>query len=274
MINHPTNSQAPVILITGASSGIGAAAAQLFAQQGYRVALAARRIERLQEIAEQIQAQGGQALVIQTDVSQLDAVQQMAKQVLERWGQVDVLFNNAGFGRLDWLENLDSTQDIQGQIAVNLTGLIWCTQAILPAMIQRRRGHVINMASMAAFIAPPTYSIYAATKFGVRGFSEALKREVGIFGIQVSTIYPGAVNTEFGQHTGAQRKTGVRSPGFLTLNSEQVAGAVWGLVKRPRRSLVIPWPMRVAAWGNALLPGVYDRAIDWLFVRPERNGNK
>ncbi len=261
----------PVILITGASSGIGAATAQLFAEKGYRVAVAARRLERLQAIVEQIQAQGSQALAIQTDVSSLDSVQHMANAVLAQWGQVDVLFNNAGFGRLDWLENLKAVEDVQEQIAVNLTGLIWCTQAILPAMIKKKQGHIINMASMAGFIAPPTYSVYAATKFGVRGFSEALRREIGIYGIRVSTIFPGAVDTEFEQHTGAKRKTGVRSPAMLTLSSEQVAKVVLNLVRRPRRNKVIPWLMQIAVWGNEILPGLYDKAIEWLFVRPERH---
>ena len=183
---------------------------------------------------------------------------------------MDVLFNNAGFGRLDWLENLDANQDVQEQIAVNLTGLVWSTQAVMPSMIIRRSGHIINMASMAALVAPPTYSVYAATKFAIRGFSQSMRREVRLFGIRVSTIYPGAVATEFEEIAGVQRKTGIRSPDFLTLSPNQVAKAVYKLALRPRNSVVIPWPMRLAAWGNALLPGLYDKAIEGLFVRPER----
>ncbi|HSQ27323.1 MAG TPA: SDR family oxidoreductase [Anaerolineales bacterium] len=264
------SSSPPVILITGASSGIGAASARLFAKQGYRVVLAARRLDRMQTMVEEIRKQGGQALAIQTDVSRWDSVKQMVQVTLDSWGQVDVLFNNAGFGRLDWLENLDVNQDVQEQITVNLTGLIWTTQAVLPAMISRRKGQIINMASMAALVAPPTYSVYAATKFAIRGFSESIRREVRLYGIRVSTIYPGAVATEFEEIAGAQRKTGIRSPEFLTLSSEQVAEAVYKLAFRPRNNVVIPWPMRLAAWGNALLPGLYDKAIERLFVRPER----
>ena len=270
-MNHqPAISQTPVILITGASSGIGAATGHLFAQKGYRVALAARRMERLQTMAEEIQEQGGQALAIQADVGRLDSVKQMVQVTLDHWGQVDVLFNNAGFGRLDWLENLDAKQDVQAQIAINLTGLVWATQAVLPAMIARKKGQIINMASVAAYVATPTYSVYAATKYAVRGFSQSLRREVGIYGIRVSTIYPGTVTTEFDKHTGAQRKTGIRSPDFLTLSPEQVAEAVYKLALHPRNNVVIPWPMRLAAWGNALLPGLYDKAIERFFVRPER----
>ncbi len=270
MNNHASIFQAPVILITGASSGIGAATAQLFALKGYRVVLAARRLERLQTKVEEIRAQGGQAIAVQTDIARLDSVKRMVQDTLEHWGQVDVLFNNAGFGRLDWLEELDAVQDVQAQIAVNLTGMVWSTQAVLPSMITRRMGHIINMASMAAYVATPTYSVYAATKFAVRGFSELIRREIRIHGIRVSTIYPGAVATEFVEHTGAQRKTGIRSPDFLILSPEQVAKAVYQLVLHPRNNVVIPWPMHLVVWGNALFPGLYDKAIERFFVRPER----
>jgi short-subunit dehydrogenase len=270
MNNHPETIDTPVILITGASSGIGAATARLFAQKGYRVALAARRMERLLALVAEIQGRGGQALAIQTDVSQLDAVNRMVEVVIKHWKQIDVLFNNAGFGRLDWLENLEAVGDVQTQIQVNLTGLIWSCQAVLPAMIARRQGQIINMASLSAFIAPPSYCVYAATKFGVRGFSESLRREVGVYNIQVSTIYPGAVETEFEEHTGAPRKTGMRTPSFLRLSSEQVARAVYRLARRPKRNLVIPWPMHVVIWGNSLFPGLVDKAMEYFFVRPER----
>ena len=265
-----TDSKKPVILITGASSGIGAATARLFAQNGYRVALAARRVNRLEALAQEIQSSGGQAIVIVTDISQLEQVQQMARSVIEQFGRVDLLFNNAGFGRLNWLENMDPLKDVQAQIDVNLTGLIWSAQAVLPHMIEQKSGHIINMASMAGLIAPPTYSVYAATKFAVRGFSQALRREVGVFGVRVSTICPGGVDTEFEERAKPQRKTGFHTPGFLMLSSEQVARAVYNLARRPRRTLVLPWPFLWASWGNALFPGLYDWVIQLVFTRRER----
>jgi hypothetical protein len=144
------------------------------------------------------------------------------------------------------------------------------TQAVLPHMIHRRSGHIINMASTAGLIAPPTYTVYAASKFAVRGFSEALRREVGVYGIQVSGIYPGGVATEFSQHTRTRRKTGITTPSALLLSSEAVARAVLKLARHPRRALVIPWPMRFAVWLNALFPGLVDWAIEQRFVKPER----
>jgi short-subunit dehydrogenase len=259
-----------VAIITGASSGIGAATARLLAANGYAVVLAARRFERLQALAEQIQGSGGQAFPISVDVSRIDEIDQMIQRTLGQLGQVDVLFNNAGFGRLDWLENLDPVEDIESQLQVNLVGVIQATRAVLPHMISRRSGHIVNMASLAGFIATPTYSIYAASKFAVRGFTEALRREVGIWNIHVSAIYPGGVSTEFSQHTGAKRKTGATTPAALRLSPEQVAHSVLSVLRRPRRTVIIPWPMRVSVLVNSLFPGLTDRVIEQRFCRPER----
>ena len=261
----------PVILITGASSGIGAATARLFAAQGYQVVLAARRFDRLQALADEIEAQGGQALPVTTDISQTADIQALVDTTIACCGGIDILFNNAGFGRLDWLENLDPVEDIQAQVQVNLLGLIYTARAVLPHMIERRRGHIINMASVAGLVAMPTYSVYAATKFAVRGFGEALRREVGIYGIRVSTIYPGGVATEFSQRARLhKRKSGYTTPARLRLSAEDVAQGVLKLSRRPRRSLIIPGPMRLAFWANALLPGLVDRLVESRFVSTER----
>lgn len=263
-------SDTPVILVTGASSGIGAATARRFARGGYRVALAARRLERLQALAEELRGQGGQVLAVATDMGKLEQVQELAQSVLETYGRIDILFNNAGFGCLDWLEQLEPEHDVQELIQVNLTGMIWMAHAVLPAMLKQHSGHIINMSSVAGLVAPPTYTVYSATKFGARGFTEALRREVGLFGIHVSGIYPGVVETEFAGHAGFNSKTGIKSPGWLTLSAEQVAEAVWRLRRRPRRMLVIPWMYRPVYWFNTLFPEAVDWIVEAFFVRPER----
>lgn len=263
-------SNTPVILVTGASSGIGAATARLFAKRGYRVVLAARRFERLQNLADEIAAGGGSALPFAIDLCHQEEIEALVEATLERYGQIDVLFNNAGFGRLNWLENLEAQEDITAQVQVNLLGVMWLARAVLPYMIEHRRGHIINMSSVAGWIAPPTYTVYAATKFAVRGFSEALRRDVGVYGIRVSTIYPSAVATEFGEIAGFSRTTNVTMPDWLLLSAEEVAHGVWSLAQRPRRTLVMPWLMIPAIWANTLLPGVVDWVIERLFVRPER----
>ncbi|MBI1855140.1 MAG: SDR family oxidoreductase, partial [Chloroflexi bacterium] len=180
-----------VVIITGASSGFGEDAAILFARQGCKVVLAARRIERLQVLAEKIQKEGGEAVAIPVDVTDRNEIQVMVESAIDLYGQVDILFNNAGFGRLDWLENLDPARDIETQMDVNLLGLAQVTRAVLPHMLERKSGHIINMSSVAGWIAAPLYTIYSATKFGVRGFTDSLRREVAPFGIHVSGIYPG-----------------------------------------------------------------------------------
>ena len=263
-------SDQPVILVTGASSGIGEATARLFASRGYRVVLAARRLDRLEALQKEIEAQGGQALPVETDVSSAASIQDMVEKTLATYGQIDILFNNAGFGRTKWLEELDPEKDIAAQVQVNLTGGIQATRAVLPHMIARKSGHIINMGSQAAFVATPTYTVYAATKFGLRGFSEALRREVGVWGIKVSVIYPGNVSTEFGQHTEAKRKTGITTPKALRLTPEQVADAVFAAARRPVRARIIPSVTRIAIWFATTFPGITDWLQERFFTRPER----
>ena len=259
-----TDLKGKVVLITGASSGFGMDAARLFAEEGCSVVLAARRIDRLQELAASIQAEGGEAFAVPVDVANRDEIEIMVETVLDLYGQIDILFNNAGFGRLSWLENLDPDRDIETQIQVNLTGLIQTTRAVLPYMLQRNSGHIINMSSVAGWIAPSTYTIYSATKFGVRGFTDALRREVQPFGIHVSGIDPGPAQTEFGQHTGnhPMKKSALRKY-FRSMTSEHVAQCVIDLAKRPRRALIIPWYYRIALLGDWLIPGF----VDWVVMK-------
>ncbi len=263
-------SDKPVILITGASSGIGEATARLFGAKGYRVVLAARRLDRLEALKAEIERSGGQALPVETDVSSSASIQAMVDKTLATYEQIDILFNNAGFGRTKWLEELDPEKDIAAQVQVNLTGVIQATRAVLPHMIARKSGHIINMGSQAAFVGTPTYTVYAATKFGLRGFSEALRREVGVWGIKVSVIYPGGVATEFGQHTEAKRKTGITTPKALQLKPDDVAAAVLAVARNPVRGRIIPGISRVAIWFATTFPGINDWLQEKYFTRPER----
>ncbi|MBS1249382.1 MAG: NADP-dependent 3-hydroxy acid dehydrogenase YdfG [Chloroflexi bacterium] len=260
---------APVMIITGASSGIGAATAQLFAAKGYRVVLAARRLERLRTLEKEIKEAGGEAISIQTDVSQLSQLENLFEETLEQYGQIDILVNNAGFGRLMWLDDQDPEEDIAAQIRVNITGVIQASRLVLPHMIEREQGHIINMASVGGWIAPPTYSVYSATKYALRGFGEGLRREVKAMGVRVSTLYPGAVMTEFGQHAGVKWETEVTTPNWLLLSAEDVARSVFRIVKTGRRNLVIPRIMHVAIWFNAHFPWLIDWILSKYFHRKE-----
>lgn len=259
-----------VVLITGASSGFGADAARLFAKEGCAVVLAARRIDRLQDLAEKIQSEGGSALAVPVDIAERRSIYGMMETVFDIYDHVDILFNNAGFGRLNWLESLNPPRDIQTQVAVNLLGTIEVTRIVLPHMLKRGKGHIINMSSIAGYIGAPTYAVYAATKFGLRGFTESLRREVGPRGIKVSGIYPGPAATEFGKRTPTDKPGtphGGALPTWFTMKSEYVAAQVVKVAKHPRRSVIVPWWLGPIIWTNETFPALTDWFINTLFTR-------
>jgi hypothetical protein len=261
-----------VVIVTGASSGIGEATARQFGRQGAKVVLAARRVDRLKALAAEILSSntGAETLVVQADLTKLEDIQNLVNETIDKFGRVDVLVNNAGFGRLDWLEKLDPIKDIQAQFDVNVMGVIQTTRQVLPIMIKQRSGHIINMGSMAGLVATPTYTVYAATKHAVHGFSEALRREVKPWGIDVSMIYPGGVKTEFQSHAGINRKTGATTPKSLLLSAEDVGRAVVQLARRPRPMWIIPWAWSVSVWMNRNFNRLVDRTTINRFTIPER----
>lgn len=262
-----------VVIVTGASSGIGEATARQFGREGAKVVLAARRVEKLEALAQEIAAMntGAEAFVVQADLSKLEDIQALIQKTLNKFGRIDVLVNNAGFGRLDWLENLDPVKDIQSQFDVNVMGVIQTTRQALPVMIKQRSGHIINMCSMAGLVATPTYTIYAACKHAVHGFSEALRREVKPWGVDVSMIYPGGVVTEFASHAGIKRKTQATTPKALLLTAEQVGNAVVRLVNRPRSMWILPWAWSFTVWMNRNLNKMVDYTTINRFTIPERS---
>lgn len=250
-----------VIIITGASSGFGEDAALLFAKEGCKVVLAARRVDRLQTLASRIQDEGGKAIVVPMDIVNPADIDNMVKSALDLYGQVDILFNNAGIGRVGWFEEHSSERDIDMLIHVNLIGMMQVTRSVVPHMLARRQGHIINMVSVAGLISPPLLTSYSASKYGARAFTDALRREVAPFGIKVSGIYPGPAATEFGRHVGKNRAyDSLRSRFDIRMSSEYVARRVVDVAKRPRRSLVIPWWFRIIATFDTLFPVV----VDWI----------
>jgi hypothetical protein len=267
----PISLKNKVVLITGASSGFGADAAKLFAKEGCKVVLAARRLDRLQTLAAEIQKMGGEALAIPVDVSERAEVEVMVQTALDLYGRIDILFNNAGYGAVNWFENLKPERHIETLIRVNLIGTMLVTRAILPDMLERGEGHIINMVSVGGLIAAPTITTYAASKWGVRAFTDALRREVSPFGIHVSGIYPGPAVTEFGEKLERTKSreaiTRIRYP---HLSSAYVAQRIVDVAKRPRRTLVIPWWFRIITTFDTLFPV----AVDWiLYFFSKKNHN-
>lgn len=195
--NQSQANQSKVILITGASSGIGEATARHLAAAGHRVVLGARRTERLVQLAADIRAAGGAADVARLDVTSLDSMQDFVAFALERHAQVDVLVNNAGVMPLSKLDALKIDEWNQ-MIDVNIRGVLHGIAATLPHMQARRSGQVINIASIGAYAVSPTAAVYCATKFAVAAITEGLRQEVG-GDIRVTLVSPGVVESELAE---------------------------------------------------------------------------
>lgn len=193
----PASLKDKVVVITGASSGIGAATAREFARQGAKVVLAARREDRLHRLQAEITASGGHCMALPTDVTQEAAVEQLFAGAEEAFGPVDILVNNAGRGLKAPLLSM-TYAEWESVIHTNLTSVFLCTRAAASGMARHgTRGHIITVSSIAGLYVLPTYSAYGASKHGVTGFMRAAKGELGQLGIKTSTLYPARVNTPF-----------------------------------------------------------------------------
>jgi len=253
----------PVVIITGASSGIGEKAAITLAKNGYRVVIAARRQNRLEEIAEQIRKEGGEVLPIQTDLSQVDQIRDLVEKTKSVFGQIDILVNNAGSARHLWLDEQSLKDDIQNQLQVNLIGMIQLTRLVIPDMVEAGVGQIIHISSIASWVGVPTYSIYNASKFGSRGFLASLRRELRGTGVIISEIFPGAVDTEFGQDPDVSWKTTTVTPKFALLSPQSVADKILVMIQRKKTISVIPGFMWLAIWADAHIP----RFISWVLSK-------
>ncbi|MEJ2686961.1 MAG: SDR family oxidoreductase [Gammaproteobacteria bacterium] len=188
-----------VVVITGASSGLGAATARHLCELGATVVLGARRAERIQALAEELSAEGGKALAVTTDVTDAEQVRQLVNAAVDTYGQLDVLLNNAGLMPLAPLERL-KTDEWEQMIDVNLKGTLHVIAAALPHMKVRKAGHIINVSSVYGHKVAPGAAVYCATKFAVRALSEGLRQEVKPYNIRTTVISPGAVATELLEH--------------------------------------------------------------------------
>ncbi|HEW97796.1 MAG: oxidoreductase [Candidatus Parabeggiatoa sp. nov. 3] len=186
------------VVITGASSGIGEETARLLAQKGAKVVLGARRVDRLEALAEDIQQSGGTAIIQATDVTKRDDVEALVKMAVDKFGQIDVLINNAGIMPVAPMEKA-RVEEWDQMIDVNVKGLLYGIAAALPLMKARGQGHIINIASIAGLKLVPNFTVYCATKHAVRAISEGLRMENP--DIRVTTISPGLIATELEDST-------------------------------------------------------------------------
>lgn len=227
--------QDKVAIVTGASSGIGEATALALAGEGAKVAIAARRKERLHHLADRIHHRGGQALVLPTDMTNEIQIRQMVATTGQEWGRVDILVNNAGVMLLGPLMGAD-TSEWRRMVDLNLMGVMYATHAVLPLMKQQGGGHIVNISSVAGRTVQANVGVYNVTKWGVNVFSEALRQEVAKDKIRVTMIEPGAVATELGEHiTNPEIKQRLATwvAGMTPLTSEDIAAAIVYAVTQP-----------------------------------------
>jgi NADP-dependent 3-hydroxy acid dehydrogenase YdfG len=189
------NIEGKVVVITGASSGLGEATARLLSAQGSSVVLGARRVDRIQSLADELTGSGGKVLAITTDVTHCDQVKRLVDAAVQTHGRIDVMINNAGLMPHSPLERL-KIDDWNRMIDVNIKGVLYGIAAALPYMKQQKAGHIINVSSVAGHKVRPGSAVYAATKHAVRVISEGLRQEVKPYNIRTTVISPGAVATE------------------------------------------------------------------------------
>jgi NADP-dependent 3-hydroxy acid dehydrogenase YdfG len=188
-----------VAIVTGASSGIGEATAEALAKEGASVVLAARRVEELKTLADRITTEGGDAFVVETDVTEEDDIDNLVETTMDEYGRIDVLVNNAGVMLLEPLERADRS-NLRQMVEVNLMGLMNLTHAVVPIMQEQGSGHVVNVSSVAGRETMASGSGYNATKFGVNAFTDAIRQELSPQDIRTTVIEPGAVDTELPTH--------------------------------------------------------------------------
>ncbi|RMH24430.1 MAG: SDR family oxidoreductase [Planctomycetota bacterium] len=224
-----------VAIVTGASSGIGRATALALAKRGARVALAARRVDRLDELAGEIHAGGGKAIAVQCDVTARDQVEALVAATRETFGPIDVLINNAGIMPLSFMDAC-KVEEWTRTVDVNVQGVLYGVGAVLKEMIERRSGHIVNVSSVAGRKVFPGGAVYCATKFAVHALSEGLRQELAGFDIRVTTIAPGLVTTELQDSITDERvKERFRNlpENFEALTSEDIAQSVLYALEAP-----------------------------------------
>jgi NADP-dependent 3-hydroxy acid dehydrogenase YdfG len=228
------NVQGKVVVITGASSGLGEATARFLAAQGAIVVLGARRADRIQSLASELTRNGGQALALATDVTQHDQVKKLVDTAVRTFGRIDVMLNNAGLMPHSPLERL-KIDDWNQMIDVNIKGVLYGIAAALPHMQEQKAGHIINVSSVAGHKIRPGGTIYAATKHAVRVISEGLRMEVKPYNIRTTVISPGAVATELVDRiTEPDIRESVRKMSFeIALPAETFARMVAFVISQP-----------------------------------------
>lgn len=252
-----------VVIVTGASSGIGAATGMVCAQAGARVVLVARRRDRLEKVAESIRRAGGEALVVVMDVTEAKAAEALAQTVVDAWGRIDVLVNNAGRGLLARFEDT-TPEELTSLMELNVVSIVRLSQAVLPVMRGQGGGHLINISSVAGRRGAPWRSAYSATKFALGGLSDSLRQELRGTGIRVSVVYPVVVPTEFHDKELCKMPQRIRGP---VQSPESVARAIVQCIRHPRAAVYPHGLVHPLAICSMVSPEIVDLLVARL-LRP------
>ena len=263
-----------VAIVTGGASGIGRALAVALAQRGARVVLADLQTEVARRVATQIEETGGNATAAELDVTDFSSVKRVVEDTYSRFGRLDYLFNNAGIV-VSGQARLCAPEDWDRVFKVNLHGVAYGIQAAYSVMVERGYGHIVNTASMAAFMPGPIASSYCATKHAVLGLSNSLRIEAEPHGVRVSVVCPGVVRTPMLENAGrfgkmlqpltadAQREVWEI---FRPMDPGRFADKVLNLVARNRAIIIVPWWWKTLWWANRLSPTLGLRLASYLYI--------
>ena len=251
-----------IILITGASDGIGKRLALDLAARGAVIIGCGRSAERLGALLAELQCTSPRSITIRCDVGSRDEVRAMVAKVLAAYNAIDILINNAGIGmRQPFVEmSVDTIEEI---MRTNYFGAVYCTHEVLPSMIARGRGHVVNISSVAGHIGTLNMAAYCASKFAMNGFSESLYHELKPLGIDVSIVCPGPVRTSFNR-TFAQ--TSPKSPTSLVISAESVSQTVIRVIEKKRFEVITPPSVALICALKRFMPALF-RAISYRLFR-------
>jgi len=250
-----------VVAITGASRGIGRATALAFARKGAKLVLLSRDRAKMEVVADEVRALGTDVLVVSCDVSKQSECRAWVPVALERFGHVDVLVNNAGFGVYAKVEEL-TEEILESEFRTNLYGSIWCAQAVLPGMKQRHSGHIVNVSTVISRRSLPFMSAYCMSKFAMNAFDESLRVEIRREGIGVSLVCPGLTATDFQMNS---HKINYKPPmrNKFGMSAEKVADTIVRCVERNRRHVHLTGLGKTLVFLQRFVPGF----LDWVFLR-------
>jgi len=250
------------VLVTGASSGMGAGIAKAMAKAGGRVVLLARREDALRAVADEIARAGGEARVYPMDLANAAAVMEVARRITAEIGTPDIIINNAGAGQWRFVEETSPEEAVQ-MMAVPYFAAFYVTRAFMPDMLKRNSGHIVNISSVGSRFVWPGATAYLAARWAVRGFTEALRADLYRTGIRVTLYESGVVGSPYWEHNpGSLERVPKMGQLIPPLTPEQVGEAVVKGVEHNKRLIVIPFMMRLTYWQHAVVPWL----VQWLMI--------